>query len=336
MRRNSKTAPLNKSLIFPALGAGLSAAMNGWYGWQWDPWAIGGAGLALGALVSDGIKPSLAPAIIKDVRNWSLASALFKTLVLLVLISISAFAAFSFVASATEKTTGPANAQRVKWMDLKTRKAKKIAALDQLAAVETPAEITSRIKALRAQPIQTHRGAYTVGYMMECGAVGTKAYGKISQKYCPVLTRLEQDLTKALNKVKLTSIIDRIQSEMDQIGAPVEVDPGAARAAAALGMDQDQVRSIVLALMALAVELIATFGQLLGKSAPQRPTKTAQRPKTVHDWLVANADKNGTLQAGYDEIGRALNISKSTAWRHAKKLIDAGIVTHDHGMWAVV
>ena len=326
---------LNKSLIFPTLGAALSALMNAKLGWDWDPYAIGGAGMALGVLLIDGVKPTLAPAIARDLRHRSFGSALFKTLMLSLLVTISAFAAFSFVSAVAEKKTGPAKSHDIEWMGLKQQKENMLESLDKMDLVRSIPEINADISTIKGTVVKTRRGTFTAGYLMECAKVGTTDFGPVSQKYCPLVERKKLELTKSINKAKVEAVIARISDKMEKLGAPVEVDPGAARAASIIGMDKGDVRTVILSLIALAIELIATFGQLLGKSTAPRPATTPTRPKTVHDWLIANADNNGTVEASYDDIKRALNMSKSTAWRHAKKLIDAGIINYDNGQFAL-
>lgn len=333
----SKLSPkhVNKSIIFPMIGAALSAAMNGWYGWQWDPFTISGAGLAAGALVADGIKPTLAPAIVADWRNGARGASLMKAVFLLLLVTISSFTAFSFVSSATEATTGPARQHELEWMELKQQKENMLESLDRMDIVRSIDEIKADMKAIRSIPVKTRKGRSTVGFLMECGKVGTIDYGPVSEKYCPKIDALRQELTRSINKQKVISVITRIETKMNKIGAPVEIDPGAARAASLIGISKNDMRTIMLALMALAVELIATFGQLLGKTAAPRPGKRPSRPKTVHEWLITHADTSGHLKASYDEIARALGMSRATAWRHARKLIDAGLVKSEDGEFVI-
>ena len=105
-----------------------------------------------------------------------------------------------------------------------------------------------------------------------------------SKAACLIIDRLRTELKQACEKKQLLAILARETATMARLGPPRESHPGAAGIAHLTGYSSDEVRYGMFAFAGLLIELVATFGLLLGtRSKPKRkvdpkpPTDTSVR-----------------------------------------------------------
>ena len=83
--------------------------------------------------------------------------------------------------------------------------------------------------------------------------------------------------------------------------------PGTAGIARLTGYSRDEVRYAMFAFAGLLIELVATFGLLLGsKSKPRRKKATPDKPADLYEALKLKVDENGNVTTSYRELALEL------------------------------
>ena len=298
--------------------AGGSAAMNGITAFG----MLGWGGAAMLAAV-DVFKPTLAPHIRNDIKNRAFGWAGARTLMLAGLVGFSALAAYNTLMQfAAHRSEGP-DRQAAAWHTAKGRLDKALATADAIAA-RPPAEIESLIGPASVSKQIWKR---TAG----CTDV-TRADSKAS---CLVIDNLRSELKQAREKQRLIAIVAREAATMQRLGPPRESHPGAAGIARLTGYSRDEVRYGMFAFAGLLIEMVATFGLLLGSKSKPRRKATPDKPTDIYEALKLKVDENGNVTTSYRELaldlgwtikGKKPNVSRVK--RRLEKKQKEGLLTY--------
>ena len=111
---------------------------------------------------------------------------------------------------------------------------------------------------------------------------------------------------------------------MTRLGPPSESHPGAAGIARLTGYSRDEVRYGMFAFAGLLIELVATFGLLLGsKSKPRRKPENS-KPTDIYEALKLKVDENGNVTTSYrmlaEEMGWYIKGKKPNVSRVKRRL----------------
>ena len=245
--------------------AGGSAAMNGITAFG----MLGWGGAAMLAAV-DMFKPTLAPNIRNDIKNRAFGWAGARTLMLAGLVGFSALAAYTTLMQfAAHRSDGP-DRQAEAWHASKQRLNTARTAADAITA-RPPAAIEPLI------------GPASVSKRIWTRTAGcTDVTRPDSKASCIVIDHLRFELKQAREKKRLLAIVARETATMDRLGPPQESHPGAVGIARLTGYSRDEVRYGMFAFAGLLIELVATFGLLLG--ARSKPKAQGQK-RTAGQYL---------------------------------------------------
>ncbi|MCF6200447.1 MAG: hypothetical protein L3J67_13885, partial [Hyphomicrobiaceae bacterium] len=167
-------------------------------------------------------------------------------------------------------------------------------------------------KALTAADAITARPTTTIEPMIGPASISKKIWARTSgctditrsdsKASCLVIDSLRIELKQAHDKQRLLAIVARESATMARICPPRETHPGAAGIARLTGYSRDEVRYAMFAFAGLLIELVATFGLLLGsKSKPKRKTTTG-KPTDLYEALKLKVDENGHVTTSYREL----------------------------------
>ncbi len=298
--------------------AGGSAAMNGLTAFGMLGW---GGAVMLAAV--DLFKPTLAPNIRNDIKNRAFGWAGVRTVMLAGLVGFSALAAYNMLMQFAAHRSQEPDRQAKAWHAAKDRLDKARTKADAITA-RPPAEIEPLIgPASVSQKIWTR----TAG----C----TDVTRPDSKAACLVISELRLELKQAREKQRLLAIVARETATLARLGSPQETHPGAAGIARLTGYSRDEVRYGMFAFAGLLIELVATFGLLLGsKSKPRRKTEN-DRPTDLYEALKLRVDENGNVTTSYRELaldlgwtikGKKPNVSRVK--RRLEKKQKDGLLTY--------
>ncbi len=265
--------------------AGGSAAMNGLTAFGMLGW---GGALMLAAV--DMFKPTLAPNIRNDIKNRAFGWAFARTLMLAGLVGFSALAAYTTLMQfAAHRSDGP-DRQAAAWHTAKQR----------LNTARTAADAISARPPAKIEPLIGQASVSKKIWQRTAGCTDvTRADSKAS---CLVIDQLRLELKQAREKQCLMAIITRETDTLARLGPPRESHPGAAGIAQLTGYNRDEVRYAMFAFAGLLIELVATFGLLLGaRSKPKRKAKKGP-PTNIFDALKLKVDENGNVTTSYREL----------------------------------
>ena len=298
--------------------AGGSAAMNGITAFG----MLGWGGAAMLAAV-DVFKPTLAPHIRNDVKNRAFGWAFVRTIMLAGLVGFSALAAYNTLMQFAAHRSEDPDRQAATWH----------AAKDRLERARTAADaITARPPAT----IEPLIGPASVSKKIWKRTAGcTDVTRNDSKASCLVIDQLRGELKQARKKQRLRAIVERESATMARLGPPRESHPGAAGIARLTGYDRDEVRYGMFAFAGLLIELVATFGLLLGsKSKPKRKVAPG-KPTDIYEALKLKVDENGNVTTSYRELaldlgwtikGKKPNVSRVK--RRLEKKRKDGLLTY--------
>ncbi len=298
--------------------AGGSAAMNGLTAFG----MLGWGGAAMLAAV-DLFKPTLAPLIRSDIKNRAFGWASVRTLMLAGLVGFSALAAYNtLMGFAAQRSEGP-DRQAAAWHAAKDRLDKARSKADAITA-RPPATIEPLIG-----PASVNKRIWkrTAG----CTDV-TRADSKAS---CLVIDQLRLELKQSREKQRLLAIVARETTTIARLGPPRESHPGAAGIARLTGYSRDEVRYGMFAFAGLLIELVATFGLLLGSKSKPRRKATPDKPTDLYEALKLKVDENGNVTTSYRELaldlgwtikGKKPNVSRVK--RRLEKKQKDGLLTY--------
>jgi hypothetical protein len=287
--------------------AGGSAAMNGITAFG----MLGWGGAAMLAAV-DLFKPTLAPNIRNDIKNRAFGWAFTRTIMLAGLVGFSALAAYNTLMQfAAQRSDGP-DRQAAAWHTAKDRLDKAHTAADAITA-RPPAEIEPLI------------GPASVSKKVWRRTAGcTDVTRPDSKAACLVIDNLREELKQAREKQRLLAIAARETTTLARLGPPQESHPGAAGIARLTGYSRDEVRYGMFAFAGLLIELVATFGLLLGSKSMPKRKKTADKPTDLYEALKLKVDENGNVTTSYrmlaEEMGWYIKGKKPNVSRVKRKL----------------
>ena len=290
------------SEIMVRIVAGGSAAMNGLTAFG----MLGWGGAAMLAAV-DIFKPTLAPNIRNDIKNRAFGWSTARTIMLAGLVSFSALAAYTTLMQFAAHRSDDPDRQAAAWHAAKDRHDQALSASDAISA--RPENIIEPL----IGPASINKRIWT--RTSGCTDV-TLADSKAS---CLIIDDLRIELKQAREKKRLKAIVTRESTTMARLGSPRETHPGAAGIARLTGYNRDEVRYAMFAFAGLLIELVATFGLLLGsKSKPKRKAEKSP-PADIYEALKLKVDENGNVTTSYRELaddlgwhikGRKPNVSR--------------------------
>ncbi|MCF6199803.1 MAG: hypothetical protein L3J67_10500 [Hyphomicrobiaceae bacterium] len=272
---------------------------------------LGWGGAAMLAAV-DLFKPTLAPNIRNDIKNRAFGWAGARTLMLAGLVGFSALAAYTTLMQfAAHRSDGP-DRQAAAWHASKQRLNTARAAADAITA-RPPATIEPLIG---SASVDKRIWTRTAG----CTDVTLPA----SKASCLVIGNLRSELKQAREKQRLLAIVTRETATMVRLGSPLETHPGAAGIARLTSYSRDEVRYAMFAFAGLLIELVATFGLLLGaRSKPKRKSKN-EPPGSIYEALKLKVDENGNVTTSYrmlaEEMGWYIKGKKPNVSRVKRRL----------------
>jgi hypothetical protein len=283
---------------------------------------LGWGGAAMLAAI-DLFKPTLAPNIRNDIKNRAFGWAGVRIIMLAGLVGFSALAAYNTLMQfAAQRSDGP-DRQTAAWHAAKNRLDKARTAADAITA-RPPATIETLI------------GPASVSQKVWRRTAGcTDVTRPDSKAACLVIDNLRKELKLAREKKRLLAIVARETATMARLGPPAESHPGAAGIARLTGYSRDEVRYGMFAFAGLLIELVATFGLLLGNKSKPRRKKEADKPTDIYEALKLKVDENGNVTTSYRELaldlgwtikGKKPNVSRVK--RRLEKKQKDGILTY--------
>ncbi len=265
--------------------AGGSAAMNGITAFGMLGW--GGAAM-LAAI--DLFKPTLAPNIRNDLKNRAFGWAGVRTLMLAGLVSFSALAAYTTLMQFAAHRSQEPDRQAALWNTAKVRHDKALTTADAITArLATTIELLIGPTSINKKIWKRTSGCTDV----------TLADSKAS---CLVIDDLRVELKQAREKERLLAIVARENATMARLGPPRETHPGAAGIARLTSYSRDEVRYSMFAFAGLLIELVATFGLLLGSKSQRKRKSENTKPTDIYEALKLKVDENGNVTTSYREL----------------------------------
>ncbi|MCF6199443.1 MAG: hypothetical protein L3J67_08615 [Hyphomicrobiaceae bacterium] len=199
-----------------------------------------------------------------------------------------------------------------------------------------PGSVTDKITARPPATIEPLIGTASVSKKVWRRTAGcTDVTRPDSKASCFIIDQLRAELKQAREKQRLLGIIVRESTTMSRLGSPRESHPGAAGIARLTDYSRDEVRYAMFAFAGLLIELVATFGLLLGtRSKPKRKT-TPDKPTDLYEALKLKVDENGQVTTSYRELaldlgwtikGKKPNVSRVK--RRLEKKQKDGLLTY--------
>ncbi len=206
------------------------------------------------------------------------------------LVGFSTLAAYTTLMQFAAHRSQEPDRQAEAWHTTKDRLDKARSAADRITA-RPPAEIEPLI------------GPASVSKKIWTRTAGcTDVTRSDSKAACLTIRELRLELKQAREKQRLLAIVAREPATLTRLGPPRETHPGAAGIARLTGYSRDEVRYAMFAFAGLLIELVATFGLLLGsKSKPKRKTTTG-KPTDLYEALKLKVDENGHVTTSYREL----------------------------------
>ncbi len=247
-------------------------------------------------------------------KNRAFGWAFVRTLMLAGLVSFSALAAYNtLMGFAAERSQEP-DRQAKTWHSAKDHHDKALKAADAISA--RPATV-----------IEPLIGPASISKQIWRRTAGCTDVARTDSKAsCLVIDQLRTELKQAREKQRLLAIVTRTSATLAHLGSPRETHPGAAGIARLTGYDRDEVRYGMFAFAGLLIELVATFGLLLGsRSKPKCKTRLG-KPANIYEALRLKVDENGNVTTSYRELADDLGWHM-TIWAgisRAKSQMSAG------------
>ena len=298
--------------------AGGSAAMNGITAFG----MLGWGGAAMLAAV-DIFKPTLAPNIRNDIKNRAFGWATARVIMLTGLVGFSSLAAYTTLMQFAAHRSDEPDRQSAAWHAAKDRHDMALLAADVISA--RPANIIEPL----IGPTSISKKVWT--RTSGCSDV-TRTDSKAT---CLVIGNLRSELKQAREKQHLLAIVARESATMARFGPPRETHPGAAGIARLTSYSRDEVRYGMFAFAGLLIELVATFGLLLGSKSKPRYKPENSKPTDIYEALKLKVDDNGNVTTSYRELaddlgwyikGKKPNVSRVK--RRLEKKRKDGVLTY--------
>ena len=250
---------------------------------------LGWGGAAMLAAI-DLFKPTLAPNIRNDIKNRAFGWATARTLMLAGLVSFSALAAYTTLMQFAAHRSQEPDRQAALWHASKDRHDKALFASDAISA-----RSANIIKPLIG-PISISKKIWT--RTSGCTDV-TLADSKTS---CLVIDNLRIELKQARKKERLFAIVPRESATLARFAPPRVTQSGAAGLARLTGYSRDEVRYSMFGFAGLLIELVATFGLLLGSRSQPKRKKKSSKHIDIYEALKLKVDENGKVTTSYREL----------------------------------